>query len=145
MRTFMRVFFVGASEYFTNWAMNFLGALANIVPVDPDGHLLRAMKVGAYGLQQRRILCIFPEGARSFDGELKVFKKGAAILAQEVGAPIIPVGLQGTFEVWPRGSMKIRPHKIRLAFGAPIAGSSGENYQALTDRLRDEVARLSGR
>jgi long-chain acyl-CoA synthetase len=146
LRAFKRVFFVGASEYFTTWTMNVLGALANIVPVDPDGHLLRAMKVGAYGLQQRRILCIFPEGARSFDGELKEFKKGAAILAQEVVAPIIPAGLRGTFEVWPRNSMRLRPHKIRLAFGPPLEGSRGagsESYQALTDRLRDEVARLS--
>jgi long-chain acyl-CoA synthetase len=75
-RVFKKVFFVGASEYFTSWPMKFLARLANIVPVDPDAHLLRAMKVGAYGLRQGRILCIFPEGARSFDGELKEFKKG---------------------------------------------------------------------
>jgi long-chain acyl-CoA synthetase len=46
---FKRVFFVGASEFFTTWYMKILGRLANIVPVDPDGHLLRAMKVGARG------------------------------------------------------------------------------------------------
>jgi long-chain acyl-CoA synthetase len=146
-RMFRRVFFVGASEFFTTWYMKILGRLANIVPVDPDGHLLRAMKVGAWGLQQGRILCIFPEGLRSFDGELKEFKKGAAILSLEVGVPIVPVGLNGTFEVWPRDTLRIRPHKLRLIFGAPMEPPDRDgapSYQAVTDRLRNEVARLTG-
>jgi long-chain acyl-CoA synthetase len=146
-RMFKRVFFVGASEFFTTWYMKILGGLANIVPVDPDGHLLRAMKVGAWGLQQGRILCIFPEGLRSFDGELKEFKKGAAILSLEVGVPIVPVGLNGTFEVWPRDTLRIKPHKVKLTFGAtmePPDRYSGMPYQAVTDRLRNEVARLTG-
>ena len=146
-RTFRRVFFVGASEYFTTWYMKILGRLANIVPVDPDGHLLRAMKVGAWGLQQGRVLCIFPEGMRSFDGELKEFKKGAAILSLEVGVPVVPVGLNGTFEVWPRDTLRIRPHKVKLTFGTPIATLNQDgtfSYQGVTDRLRDEVARLTG-
>ena len=146
-RTFKSVFFVGASEFFATWYMKILGRLANIVPVDPDGHLLRAMKVGAWGLQQGRILCIFPEGLRSFDGELKEFKKGAAILSLEVGVPIVPVGLNGTFEVWPRDTLRIRPHKVRVTFGAPLEPperGDASSYQSITDRLRNEVARLTG-
>ena len=50
--------------------MKFLARLANIVPVDPDAHLLAAMKLGAWGLRQGRVLCIFPEGSRTYDGEL---------------------------------------------------------------------------
>ncbi len=144
-RTFKKVFFVGASEYFTTWYMKALARLANIVPVDPDGHLLEAMKVGAYGLQQGRILCIFPEGMRSFDGDLKEFKKGAAILSHEVQVPIVPVGIAGTFEVWPRDTFRIRPHKIRLAFGAPLFPSAtvASPYQGMTDRLKEQVAYLT--
>ncbi len=146
-RMFKRIFFVGASEFFTTWYMKVLGRLANIVPVDPDGHLLRAMKVGAWGLQQGRILCIFPEGLRSFDGELKEFKKGAAILSLEVGVPIVPVGLNGTFEVWPRDTLRIKPHKVKLTFGAPMEPperGDAATYQSITNRLRSEVARLTG-
>jgi hypothetical protein len=51
----------------------------DVVPIDPDTHLLRAMRAGAAGLSARRILTIYPEGQRSFDGELQEFKKGAAI------------------------------------------------------------------
>lgn len=143
-RVFKKVFFVGASEYFQNRFMKFLARLANIVPVDPDAHLLRAMKVGAFGLHSKRILCIFPEGARSFDGELKEFKKGAAILSREIGVPIVPVALHGAYEVWRRDSWKIRLHKLKLAFGAPfgVSHEGRDPYQTGTDLLRNTVASL---
>ena len=143
-RTFRKVFFVGYSEYFQNWLMKFLARLANIVPVDPDAHLLAAMKLGAWGLRQGRVLCIFPEGSRTYDGELLEFKKGAAILAREVGAPIVPVGLRGLHQVWPRDARRIRLHKVRVAFGPPLAPSrEGEPaYDADTERLRAAVGRL---
>jgi long-chain acyl-CoA synthetase len=142
---FKRVFFVGYSEYFANRFTRLLARLANIVPVDPDAHLLRAMRVGATGLRQNRILCIFPEGGRSFDGELQEFKKGAAILSREIGAPMVPVGIRGTYEVWPRDSMRIRPGKVEIMIGKrlhPGSEPAPDPYQSDIDRLRAEVAKL---
>jgi len=144
-RIHKKVFFLGYSEYFANWYTRFLARLANIVPVDPDAHLLRAMRMGAVGLRQNRILCIFPEGGRSFDGKLQEFKKGTAILSREVGVVMVPVGIRGTYEVWPRNSMRIRPGKVEIRIGKPLAPgseSSPDPYQEDTDRLRAEVAKL---
>ena len=144
-RIFHSVFFVGYSEYFRNRPMKLLARLANIVSVDADAHLLRAMRIGACGLRQRRILCIFPEGGRAFDGKLQEFKKGAAILSRETRVPIVPVGIRGTYEVWPRDSWKIRLHKVKLAFGKPVPpaeAASKDTYEEETQRLRDAVARL---
>jgi len=62
--------------------------LINIVPVDPDTNLIRAMRAGAAGLRAGRILNIYPEGERSFDGLLHQFKRGAAILASELDVPL---------------------------------------------------------
>ena len=151
-QTFHRVFFVGYSEYFKSLLMKAVARLSNIVPVDPDAHLLRAMRIGAGGLHDGRVLCIFPEGARSFDGELLEFKKGASILAHEVGVPIVPVAIHGTHQVWPRDSMRIRLHKVKLTFGPLIAetvpGSAAvskkaeDSYQSTTDLLRESVAEM---
>ncbi len=144
-RVFGRVFFVGAAELFAHPWMKVLARVANIYPVDPDTHLLRAMKLGAFGLRRGRILCIFPEGARSFDGTLGPFKKGAAILAREIGAAMVPVGIQGAHEVWARDSRRIRLHKLRVGFGVPIRAGTGEDntsYEADTERLRQAVSRI---
>jgi len=113
--------------------------------VDPDAHLLRAMRAGAAGLQAGLVLCIFPEGGRSYDGKLQEFKKGAAILSRELSLPIIPTAIQGTHAVWPRDSMRIRPHKVRIEFGAPLlpsATDAADPYQEDTDRVRDAVASM---
>ena len=144
-RTFRNMFYVGYSVIFGGWHMKLAARLLNIVPVDPDAHLLRAMKAGAAGLREGRILCIFPEGGRSFEGALLPFKKGAAILSHELSVPMIPVGIQGTYKVWPRASLRIRPHKVTIAFGAPVLPaqeSSPDPYRTDTDRLREAVALL---
>ncbi len=113
-------FHVGASMYFTNAAMTQLGRLINVVPIDPDVQLLHAMRAGAAGLRAGKILNIYPEGQRSFDGKLHEFKKGAAILATELNLPIVPVALDGPYRIWPRESWRIRFAKVKIAFGAPI-------------------------
>jgi long-chain acyl-CoA synthetase len=144
-RIFRKMFFLGYSVIFTGWLMKLVARLTNVIPVDPDAHLLRAMKAGASGLRAGLILGIFPEGGRSFDGELQAFKKGAAILSRELSVPIIPAGIQGTHEAWPRDSMRIRPHKVKIAFGEPVYPSqtgAADPYQFDTDQLRKAVASL---
>jgi long-chain acyl-CoA synthetase len=141
-RIFQNMFFVGYSVLFKNRLMKLVARLTNIVPVDPDAHLLRAMKAGAYGLSTGRILCIFPEGGRSFDGSLQEFKKGAAILSRELSVPIVPVAIQGTHRVWPRDSMRIRLHKVKIEFGEPMPPSqtdAPDPYAEDTERLRSAI------
>jgi 1-acyl-sn-glycerol-3-phosphate acyltransferase len=104
------------------------------------------MQAGAAGLKGKKILIIFPEGTRSIDGHVGEFKKGAAILASELGMPIIPVGVNGTFESWPRnGSFRFRP--VEIVFGEPIDprrfANNPDSYGALTEHLRQTVKNLT--
>ena len=127
--------------------MRLVARLTNVVPVDPDAHLLRAMKAGAYGLRSGRILCIFPEGGRSYDGSLQEFKKGAAILSRELSIPIVPVAIQGTHRVWPRDSVRIRPHKVTIEFGktlVPSPSDASDPYTEDAERLRNTLAAMLG-
>mgnify|MGYP001484361000 CR=1 FL=1 len=119
-RVFKDIFHVGASEFFEGRIMRFLATLLNVVPVNPDTELMRAMKAGAIGLKHGKILNIYPEGERGFDGELHTFKKGAAILATELDLPIVPVAIDGLYKVWARKSWRIRPAKVKIAFGKPF-------------------------
>lgn len=116
-RFFRNIFHVGASEFFSNAVMRFVAKMLNVVPVNPDTELMRAMKAGAIGLKHGKILNIYPEGERAFDGDLHTFKKGAAILATELDLPILPVALDGLQNVWARKSWRIRPAKVKIRFG----------------------------
>jgi len=144
------IFHVGASEYFANFFTARLGRLLNIVPVDPDKNLLRAMRAGAAGLRAGKVLNIYPEGQRSFDGVFHEFKKGAAILATELDLPIVPVALDGLYRVWPRKSWRIRLAKVKVRFGEPIniraevtQGLEGEAcYEAVTALLKERLQRM---
>jgi long-chain acyl-CoA synthetase len=145
---FKNTFHVGASEFFKSGLMSYVAKLLNIVPVDPDTQLMRAMKAGAIGLKNGKVLNIYPEGERAFDGELHEFKKGAAIQAVELDLPIVPVALDGVWKVWARRSWKIRPAKVKIRFGKPFyakdivsAESDAEaKYTAVTAHLRATIA-----
>lgn len=143
------VFHVGASMYFTNRLMGQLAKLINVAPIDPDTHLLPAMRAGAAGLSAQKILTIYPEGQRSFDGKLHEFKKGAAILAAELKLPIVPVALDGPYRIWPRNSWRFHLAKISITFGTPIepqevtAGAAGEAaYEKLTEVLQQRIQQM---
>jgi long-chain acyl-CoA synthetase len=123
---FRRMFFVGASEYYATPLRRKVARAVNVIPVDPDANLVRAMQAGAFGLRHGKMLVMFPEGERSVDGEIKTFKKGAAILSLHLGVPIVAVAIRGSFEFLPRGRAfqwrRCLPGggRIRIAIGRPI-------------------------
>ena len=141
---------VGASMFFTNAIMSRFARLINVVPIDPDVELLRAMRASAAGLCAGKILNIYPEGQRSFDGQLLKFKKGAAILALELNVPIVPTVIDGTYLVWPRNSWRFHFAKVKLCFGDPIdpaqvvTGESDQEvgYQKLSTLLRERIQKM---
>jgi long-chain acyl-CoA synthetase len=143
-----RIFFVGAAEYYQSAASRWLARLASIVPVDPDANLVAAMQISAAGLRAGRVLVLFPEGERSIDGEVKTFRKGAAILSSHLAAPIVPAGLDGPYALWPRSRpfnwlalLPWRAPRVALAFGAPIVAARGADA-AVTAELQQSVERL---
>ena len=141
---------VGASMYFVNFALAQLARLINVLPIDPDTHLLRAMRAGAAALREGKLLNIYPEGQRSFAGQLQEFKKGAAILATELKLPIVPVALDGTYLIWPRESRRIRLAKVKIGFGEPIdvqrvAADEVDKeviYQKVMATVRERIQRM---
>lgn len=146
---FRQLFFVGAVEYFETPFTRWLARALNIVPVDPDANLLTAMQAGAFGLKHGKVLMLFPEGERSIDGTVKTFRKGATILSQHVGVPVIPVAINGMFEIWPRSRpldwRRLLPwsgHRVSVRFGAPLgapkpATSCADHTAALRAAVED--------
>ena len=149
-RVLQHIFHVGTTDQFSGTFMRWLAGIVHVVPIDPDANLLRAMRASAAGLHAGKILNIYPEGQRSFDGLLHEFKKGAAILATELDLLIVPVALDGLHRVWPRYSNRIRLAKVKIRFGAPInvrtevpANADREaRYEAATELLKQRIQQM---
>ncbi len=86
-----------------------------------------------------RSLIIYPEGTRSRDGELRVFKKGAFTMAVAGGVPVLPVTIAGTHRAWPPGRFLVRGgRRITAVIDTPIetAGMTSEDVTRLSDDTR---------
>jgi long-chain acyl-CoA synthetase len=152
-----RVFFVGAAEYYESRAARWLARMSNIVPVDPDANLVAAMQISAAGLRANHVLVLFPEGERTIDGEVRAFRRGAAILSSHLGVPIVPMAVDGLYALWPRRRpfnwRALAGARVSLAFAppttvAPGADASGmaaveADVRGLVRKLRDNGSRPS--
>jgi 1-acyl-sn-glycerol-3-phosphate acyltransferase len=85
---------------------------------------------------------VFPEGTRSPGGSLRPFKSGPFHLALEAQVPIIPVTVSGSQRITPKGSLRVHPGVVKIAFGRPIPtrGVSLEQRAELKARVRAAIA-----
>ena len=120
------------------------------MPVELSHNLQEALRACRYVLDLQKIVCIFPEGQRSIDGKVGLFKKGAAILIKELDVKAVPVYIQGAFEAWPRTHRFPRLHPVKVKFGNPLelkelqesSEKSGEIYKTIAASLQRKVEEL---
>jgi long-chain acyl-CoA synthetase len=144
---FSKVFAVGTSEIFGEGLMLRLARSLRVVVVDPDAHLIPAMRAGAFGLRQGRPLILYPEGERSIDGTPRIFKKGAAILSIHLQVPIVPIAIEGFYKAWPRNQSFQGFTPLKMVFGDPIppppeSAASEETYEKMTADLKTRVVAM---
>ena len=84
---------------------------------------------------------IFPEGRRALTGDIDTFRPGIGMIAARLGAPVVPVRLEGVNNVLRVGWTMARPGRVRVAFGAPIR-LAGDDYEALARQVEAAVRAL---
>jgi 1-acyl-sn-glycerol-3-phosphate acyltransferase len=92
------------------------------------------------------VIVFFPEGTRTETGAMLPFKKGAFVLALQLGVPIIPVAVIGGRQILPKHSFRVRRGTMRVVVGEPIAveGMTFEDRDDLLDRSRQAIADMRG-
>ncbi len=73
-----------------------------------------------YLLMKNRNVGLFPEGTRTYDGRLREFRRGAALLALKSGRPIVPCAILGTYEAFPRRAKFPKFLPIKVKVGKPM-------------------------
>jgi len=137
-----------AKDYFLRhpWRHWLAFLLANTIPMARDRFDRRAMSFCREELRRGANLIVFPEGTRSRDGRMAPFKGGVGLLALTCGLPVLPAGIDGTYECCPKGRAFPRPGAIRVAFGEPVRfGGSRQGKQSwllVAGDLERRVGRL---
>ena len=94
-------------------------------------------------LKEGYSVTVFPEGARTFTGHMATFKKGAFALADELQLPVVPLTINGSFQVLPRmrGFNFVNWHPLSLTIHQPIypTGQGAENVEATLRQAYDSV------
>jgi len=130
---------------FLGWSM----WLAGFVPVE-RGRSDKAKEVFdelADRVRNGLSVLIFPEGTRSRDGELHDFKKAGFLLALKAGIPVVPIGIHGSRAILGTRGLILGPGEVVLRVGNPVptAGLGIAGRRALMEKVRSEIALLSGR
>lgn len=86
-------------------------------------------------------IVVFPEGARTWDGKMRQFKRGAFMLAQEFSLPVVPITIDGAFNILPRFKKIPSPGRITLTIHAPInPGQDGHDMPTLIEQSQKAIA-----
>lgn len=109
----------------------------------PQKDLLRkAIKI----LRSGKSMSIFAEGTRCENGKLGRFKKGAFVIANMAQKPVVPVAIEGSYDILPKGCWCLHWSKVKLTFHEPIEcrGRDSENVDYMMDATRAAIAKTLG-
>lgn len=149
LRMIHRAFPAAASDYFfTNVSKVLFSAIViNAMPFDRKENPKQSIDLCRRVLESPgHVLILFPEGTRTTDGSIGVFKPGIGFVTAGTEFPVIPCHLEGAFRAWPKGQWFPRPRKLRLRIGAPIRfpdrAPVREDAIAIANTLREAVLQL---
>lgn len=122
----------------------------NAIPVDQDRPDMASLKTIIRKLKEGDRVLVFPEGARTLDGNIGEAAPGIGLIAAKSGAVIQPVRIYGAREALPRGSGRIRFARITVSIGPPIqltpaeisAAKGKEDYERITQRIMSAISAL---
>ncbi len=121
----------------------------NAIPVDQDRPDMTSLKTIIRKLKEGHRVLVFPEGARTLDGEIGEAAPGIGLIAVKSGAVIQPVRISGAREALPRGSARVRFARITVKVGPAIRltaedteGGSKEVYERITARIMGAISAL---
>jgi 1-acyl-sn-glycerol-3-phosphate acyltransferase len=148
-RNFRSFALIGASDYFFDsrrlrWIVS---PLMNVIPIDrePGAKSLSACLATCRQFMEQTggSLILYPEGTRSPDGEMKAFRRGAALFAIELDVPVVPAYIEGTYNILPKGHYMPRTGPVTVRFGEPLTVARARSGELPRDRRRRVVEQLT--
>ena len=130
--------FMARRTLFRNPVFRALIAGYNAFAIERDTADVKGVNSAIARLEAGNILLVFPEGTRTVNGSIGPMKP-VGVIAERAAVPIVPVLIQGAYDVWPKGRGIPHLGRITVVFGKPL---NPENTSG--DAIRDAVVGLKG-
>ena len=140
-----RTVVAAAADYFFDrrWKADASSFLLATIPIERNKVNRQSADQAAALLADGWNLVIFPEGGRSPDGWAQEFRGGDAYLAKRTGRPVVPVHLDGTRHLLPKGGTGLRRSRTTVTFGPPLWPEDGESTRRFGARVEAAVATMA--
>jgi long-chain acyl-CoA synthetase len=116
--------------------------LLNLFPLPREAGFRRSFAYAGSAVDRGYSVLVFPEGRHTTDGKMNPFRAGIGLLAANLGIPVLPMRIDGLFEVKNAGRKFAAPWKITVRIGHPMTFLPGTEPQPIAAELQAAVARL---
>ena len=145
------IHFLAKKEHFDSFIQRKWHNYLQAIPIDRQAGGKEALKHAIDALQEGKIISIYPEGTRTLTGKIQEGKTGVARLAIAAKVPVLPIGINGSFEILPKGKwipkFKRATIKIgKLMYFDKYYGKDEDRKvtREVTDNIMKEIAKLTG-
>jgi long-chain acyl-CoA synthetase len=117
-------------------------SLLNLFPLPREAGFRRSFAYAGEAVDRGYSVLIFPEGRHTTDGKMNPFRAGIGLLASKLGVPVLPMRIDGLFEVKQAGKRFAKPRTIRVRIGEPVKFRPGTDPQTIAAELQRAVEGL---
>ena len=121
----------------------FLGvSLLNLFPLPREAGFRKSFAYAGHAVDKRYSVLVFPEGRHTTDGKMNPFRVGIGLLARNLGIAVLPMRIDGLFEVKNAGRKLAAPGEIRVKIGKPIHFPPDMEAEKIAAALQKAVEEL---
>lgn len=117
-------------------------SLLNLFPLPREAGFRRSFAYAGEAVDRGYSVLVFPEGRLTTAGEMNPFRSGIGLLAENLAIPVLPMRIDGLYEIKQAGKKFAAPHKIAVRIGKPMRFEPGTTPEQITCRLAEAVKSL---
>jgi len=117
-------------------------SLLNIFPLPREAGFRDSFAFAGESVDRGFSILVFPEGRHTTDGNMRPFRSGIGLLVKNLGIPVVPMRIDGLFELKQAGRRTARPFQVRVKIGSPARFEADTDPAAIAADLQKKVEDL---
>src|SRR3989442_454180 len=122
------------------WALGV--SLLNLFPLPREAGFRESFAYAGESVDRGYSVLVFPEGHHTTDGKIRPFRAGIGLLANNLGIPVVPMRIDGLFELKQAGKKFAKPHPVQIKMRLPLRLAPGIDPQQIARDLQKKVEEL---